>query len=109
MPHASAHVRSPASCVASPAPVATPRDARPPHEDDASAAICEPCSEPSGAPEHRQASESAKGGGDERAFREGTFRDAFGRGPVERDRKSTRLNSSHSSISYAVFCLKKKK
>src|SRR6266481_3967458 len=25
-----------------------------------------------------------------------------------RDRKSTRLNSSHSSISYAVFCLKKK-
>src|SRR5688572_32746534 len=28
-------------------------------------------------------------------------------GPV--DRKSTRLNSSHSQISYAVFCLKKKK
>src|SRR6266480_5123408 len=28
---------------------------------------------------------------------------------VERDRKSTRLNSSHMSISYAVFCLKKKK
>src|SRR5690242_21290965 len=27
---------------------------------------------------------------------------------VERDRKSTRLNSSHMSISYAVFCLKKK-
>src|SRR5438309_6217194 len=27
---------------------------------------------------------------------------------VDRDRKSTRLNSSHSSISYAVFCLKKK-
>src|SRR5689334_25000291 len=27
----------------------------------------------------------------------------------EADRKSTRLNSSHSSISYAVFCLKKKK
>src|SRR5689334_23677173 len=27
----------------------------------------------------------------------------------EEDRKSTRLNSSHSSISYAVFCLKKKK
>src|SRR5689334_23899629 len=26
-----------------------------------------------------------------------------------RDRKSTRLNSSHSSISYAVFCLKKKR
>src|SRR2546430_7271354 len=28
---------------------------------------------------------------------------------VGRDRKSTRLNSSHSQISYAVFCLKKKK
>src|SRR3712207_8131069 len=30
-----------------------------------------------------------------------------GAGPV--DRKSTRLNSSHANISYAVFCLKKKK
>src|SRR5688572_33346002 len=29
--------------------------------------------------------------------------------PDEIDRKSTRLNSSHSQISYAVFCLKKKK
>src|SRR3712207_8423502 len=29
--------------------------------------------------------------------------------PLERDRKSTRLNSSHANISYAVFCLKKKK
>src|SRR2546427_5506624 len=29
--------------------------------------------------------------------------------PIPRDRKSTRLNSSHSQISYAVFCLKKKK
>src|SRR2546426_5965837 len=28
---------------------------------------------------------------------------------VDRDRKSTRLNSSHLVISYAVFCLKKKK
>src|SRR5689334_23545982 len=28
---------------------------------------------------------------------------------ASKDRKSTRLNSSHSSISYAVFCLKKKK
>src|SRR2546430_8096575 len=32
-------------------------------------------------------------------------RDRFGM----KDRKSTRLNSSHSQISYAVFCLKKKK
>src|SRR2546429_2374884 len=29
--------------------------------------------------------------------------------PPQRDRKSTRLNSSHGYISYAVFCLKKKK
>src|SRR5688572_31534487 len=29
--------------------------------------------------------------------------------PLSQDRKSTRLNSSHSQISYAVFCLKKKK
>src|SRR5438067_4874827 len=36
----------------------------------------------------------------------GQVRDAHGR---IRDRKSTRLNSSHVSISYAVFCLKKKK
>src|SRR3712207_9461632 len=33
-----------------------------------------------------------------------------GRGdPARRDRKSTRLNSSHANISYAVFCLKKTK
>src|SRR3712207_8737042 len=37
-------------------------------------------------------------------------RDAGGRGTAaRRDRKSTRLNSSHANISYAVFCLKKKK
>src|SRR3712207_8342746 len=30
-------------------------------------------------------------------------------GEREQDRKSTRLNSSHANISYAVFCLKKKK
>src|SRR2546430_12171651 len=29
-------------------------------------------------------------------------------GALDRDRKSTRLNSSHSQISYAVFCLKNK-
>src|SRR3712207_8785714 len=39
------------------------------------------------------------GGGDQRAVAHGR-----GRG----DRKSTRLNSSHANISYAVFCLKKK-
>src|SRR3712207_7732213 len=31
------------------------------------------------------------------------------RGSLDEDRKSTRLNSSHANISYAVFCLKKKK
>src|SRR5689334_23790857 len=35
--------------------------------------------------------------------------DAFPLASLAADRKSTRLNSSHSSISYAVFCLKKKK
>src|SRR3712207_7578293 len=35
------------------------------------------------------------------------LRDASG-GRFRRDRKSTRLNSSHANISYAVFCLKKK-
>src|SRR5689334_23804058 len=41
----------------------------------------------------------------------GQWRDAdrdHGQAVIEVDRKSTRLNSSHSSISYAVFCLKKK-
>src|SRR3712207_7158397 len=35
---------------------------------------------------------------------------AWATGPADsiRDRKSTRLNSSHANISYAVFCLKKK-
>src|SRR2546430_5549137 len=43
-----------------------------------------------------------------RMFRAGDLKRVLG---VERatDRKSTRLNSSHSQISYAVFCLKKKK
>src|SRR2546427_1411327 len=36
-------------------------------------------------------------------------RQAYGFGSLRGDRKSTRLNSSHSQISYAVFCLKKKK
>src|SRR5689334_24304532 len=36
-------------------------------------------------------------------------RDVLVAADADGDRKSTRLNSSHSSISYAVFCLKKKK
>src|SRR5574337_1419281 len=39
--------------------------------------------------------------------RETFFNTSRGQSPL--DRKSTRLNSSHHSISYAVFCLKKKK
>src|SRR2546427_6337035 len=39
----------------------------------------------------------------------GAAGDASGIPRFRRDRKSTRLNSSHSQISYAVFCLKKKK
>src|SRR3712207_8822690 len=35
--------------------------------------------------------------------------DVLAVGGGEEDRKSTRLNSSHANISYAVFCLKKKK
>src|SRR5439155_20448824 len=41
----------------------------------------------------------------ERQLRSGPWRDAE---RSARDRKSTRLNSSHVAISYAVFCLKKK-
>src|SRR3712207_8677618 len=41
---------------------------------------------------------------------EGWFLEAAPREPIQDlDRKSTRLNSSHANISYAVFCLKKKK
>src|SRR5574337_2205230 len=43
-------------------------------------------------------------------WQEGTAevpRDALSRTSSSKDRKSTRLNSSHHSISYAVFCLKK--
>src|SRR5439155_26362174 len=44
----------------------------------------------------------------DRRGREGQHHRA-GRRRRDRDRKSTRLNSSHVAISYAVFCLKKKK
>src|SRR2546427_13219561 len=44
-----------------------------------------------------------------RPRQEGELRRARVEGVDTGDRKSTRLNSSHSQISYAVFCLKKKK
>src|SRR3712207_8435541 len=49
-----------------------------------------------------------RGGGDALALRPGP-RAAERPLRAQRDRKSTRLNSSHANISYAVFCLKKKK
>src|SRR5947209_11612216 len=46
-----------------------------------------------------------RAGGDQRSERGNV---PHGRGGTFPDRKSTRLNSSHANISYAVFCLKKK-
>src|SRR3712207_7831483 len=72
-----------------------------------SAALCETCA--------RQLMESGAGGG---SF-QSPFRGGRQAAPEQQadpsatpnleDRKSTRLNSSHANISYAVFCLKKKK
>src|SRR2546427_8023474 len=45
----------------------------------------------------------------DRAARKGLIHGNNAARHKSRDRKSTRLNSSHSQISYAVFCLKKKK
>src|SRR3712207_7468417 len=45
----------------------------------------------------------------ERELRRGRTDGERDRGCEHQDRKSTRLNSSHANISYAVFCLKKKK
>src|SRR5438309_6369316 len=59
----------------------------------------------------RQAQGLRGGGGDAHALEVGLHADRHPQRFRHRaiDRKSTRLNSSHSSISYAVFCLKKKK
>src|SRR2546430_10607780 len=51
---------------------------------------------------------SGRSGSPPRSARRGRPRSG-GRWTGQGDRKSTRLNSSHSQISYAVFCLKKKK
>src|SRR5690348_17932174 len=58
------------------------------------------------------AERSAYAGGDRQGEGNGQQQAAHAAGDDAssfRDRKSTRLNSSHPSISYAVFCLKKKK
>src|SRR5258707_9403494 len=59
---------------------------------------------------HRRVHSDPAHGRDRRAPFPRIRRDPVGGDPgVSRDRKSTRLNSSHANISYAVFCLKKKK
>src|SRR2546430_4763641 len=59
-----------------------------------------PCNGPLSAPTAPDRRNDVRSRGDDHPCRK--------RGSVE-DRKSTRLNSSHSQISYAVFCLKKKR
>src|SRR3712207_8049315 len=61
------------------------------------AAAARPCSGPVGGDHSRNRRETDAGRGEGRARARAA------------DRKSTRLNSSHANISYAVFCLKKKK
>src|SRR2546427_13072767 len=60
-------------------------------------------------PERIERGKPQQNGRHERMHR--TLKHALGKEPAadKADRKSTRLNSSHSQISYAVFCLKKKK
>src|SRR5689334_24228717 len=59
-------------------------------------------------PEHGTARSRWTRAGRGQILRDGARRGICRAAPLG-DRKSTRLNSSHSSISYAVFCLKKKK
>src|SRR3712207_8248319 len=68
-----------------------------------------PVVEPGEDREHRPAEEDVMEVGDDevRVVRLPVERERGDEDP--RDRKSTRLNSSHANISYAVFCLKKKK
>src|SRR5438445_3061369 len=57
----------------------------------------------------RSSSWSALGSGMGGGAPYGTYVEALAVSGSDLDRKSTRLNSSHANISYAVFCLKKKK
>src|SRR2546421_1612791 len=63
---------------------------------------------PQGEPGDRAQSPESSGGRGH-ADEPGEHARAASRGRPAVDRKSTRLNSSHDQISYAVFCLKKKK
>src|SRR6266581_5177250 len=79
-----------------PAPDVLPESARR-HDRGRGTARADPARRPSRRRRQAPARAAARGEGARR-----------GAGRVPRDRKSTRLNSSHPSISYAVFCLKKK-
>src|SRR3712207_8008900 len=60
-------------------------------------------------PRHATSGEGQPGAGQPEARSPQNRRRRVRAGAVLGDRKSTRLNSSHANISYAVFCLKKKK
>src|SRR5437773_8023378 len=60
-------------------------------------------------PENLQGFDTVGRGGDSASAPCQRARNGFANGCGVVDRKSTRLNSSHITISYAVFCLKKKK
>src|SRR3712207_7175490 len=64
---------------------------------------------PQAPPGERTARAHQRQAGDQRAVRglEAQVAGAVAVGGAQEDRKSTRLNSSHANISYAVFCLKK--
>src|SRR5688500_20073386 len=69
--------------------------------------VDDPPADPPEAPEELSRQKPSQQEADPDAPRYGR-RDPAARAPLEPDRKSTRLNSSHLVISYAVFCLKKK-
>src|SRR2546430_9555237 len=59
--------------------------------------------------DHRETARHREGLAGDEARLIGGEKNHGGRDVLGRDRKSTRLNSSHSQISYAVFCFEKKK
>src|SRR3712207_8426927 len=67
-----------------------------------------PVQEPAAGRAQREADRGRLRGDGEHRPEEREPLDALGMLGGEQDRKSTRLNSSHANISYAVFCLKKK-